>query len=110
MRSIPKRQAATLQIRTVTANTIGEHVEAWQDVQTLRGILDMSSGSANYTSFNAKTMESTHIFLCDYTPIEYSATESRLIINGGVYDIAMLDDPCGLHDHWEIYLTYKGVA
>jgi hypothetical protein len=27
-----------------------------------------------------------------------------------VYDVAMIDDPCGLHDHLEIYLNYKGAA
>lgn len=110
MRRIPQRQAATLQIRTVTKNEIKEHVETWIDAATLRGVLDMVGGGTGYGTFSAKLMESTHIFIADYVPITHYATECRMIINGGVYDVTMIDDPCGLHDHLEIYLTFKGVA
>lgn len=110
MRSIPQRQAATLQNRVVAKNAIGEHVETWADVATLRGVLDMVGGGTGYGTFSAKLMESTHVFIADYVSIAHDATECRMIINGGVYDVTMIDDPCGLHDHLEIYLTFKGVA
>lgn len=110
MKSIPRRQVAALQVCTVAHNAIGEQVETWEDALHLYGVLDMSSGGTNYTSFNAKTMESTHVFLCDYIRIPHYATNTRIVIDGAVYDVTMIDDPCGLHDHLEIYLTYKGVA
>ena len=110
MNRIPRRQVAALQVRTVANNAIGEQVEKWADAVHLYGILDMASGGANYTSFNAKTMESTHVFVCDYIRIPFYATATRIVIDGAVYDVTMIDDPCGLHDHLEIYLTYKGVA
>lgn len=133
MRRIPARQIATLQTAVVARNAIGEQVETWEDALTLRGVLDMSSGGTNYTSFNAKIMESTHVFLCDYVRAETGAesakigvaaigsfeidavrqicaTESRFVVDGAAYDVTMIDDPCGLHDHLEIYLQYRGVA
>lgn len=110
MKRIPHRQVAALQIRRVESNDIGEQAETWEDALHLYGVLDMSSGSTNYTSFNAKTMESTHVFLCDYIRIPHYATNTRIVIDGAAYDVTMIDDSCGLHDHLEIYLSYKGVA
>lgn len=110
MKSIPRRQTATLQAYTAERNAIGEQMETWADALLLYGVLDMVSGGTNYANFNAKIMESTHVFLCDYVRLPNVATECRLVIDGAVYDVTMIDDPCGLHDHLEIYLTYKGVA
>jgi head-tail adaptor len=110
MKSIPRRQIAALQVCTLTRSAIGEQVETWSDALHLYGVLDMSGGGTNYTKYNAKTMESTHVFVCDFVRVPHYATQTRIVIDGAVYDVAMIDDPCGLHDHLEIYLNYKGAA
>lgn len=90
-----------------TTNEIGEKIQAWADLQTLTGWLDLSSGDSKYT-YNAKLQESTHIFLCDYVPIDRKATDKRLVVNGDIYDVLLIDDPMELHQHLEIYLRYVG--
>lgn len=101
---------ALIQTRTTTKNAIGESEELWGDVQTIHGWLDFQSGDSKYTTYNAKIQESTHIFICDYVPLEASikAENSRMIVDGGTYDILLIDDPMRLHQQWEIYLRYTG--
>ena len=100
----------TIQISSVTKNAIGEGEKAWTDVQTLHGFLDLSSGDSKYTTYNTKLQESSHIFICDYVALDprIKAENSRMMVNGQTYDIVMIDDPMGLHEHLEIYLRYTG--
>lgn len=102
---------ATIQVNTGEGyNAIGEQESTWTDVQTVTGWLDLSSGDSKYTTFNAKVQESTHIFITDYTALDASITaeNSRLIVNGAMYDVMLIDDPMGLHKQLEIYLKYTG--
>lgn len=99
---------ADIQIRTVTKNEIGEQVESWATVDTLTGFLDLQGGDSKYTSYNAKMQESTHVFICDYAELDIKAENSRMVVNGGRYDIMLIDDPMGLHKHLEIFLKYTG--
>ena len=102
---------ATIQAyKDVTRNAIGEAVPNWQNVQTLRGWLDLSSGQAGYNTYNAKIQESTHIFLCDYVPMhkDITAESARMLINGKVYDILLIDNPMSMNQHFEIFLKYTG--
>lgn len=100
-----------LQLKSVVRNEIGENVESWQTVQTIKGWLDMQSGDSNYATYNAKMQESTHVFVADYVEINAAvkATNSRAVINGKTYDVKMIDDPMELHKQLEIYLKYTGV-
>lgn len=90
-----------------TSNPIGERTPTWGDVQSLWGWLDLSNGDSKYT-YNTKLQESTHIFITDYTPIDRKANDKRLIVNGVVYEILMIDDPMELHQQLEIYLKFVG--
>lgn len=110
---------AVLQIRTTTRNAIGEAVQEWHDVPIIMpgreepglwGFLDLSSGDSKYTTYNAKVQESTHIFISDYVALDASikAENSRVVVNGGRYDVMLIDDPMGLHKQLEIYLKYTG--
>ena len=110
MRKIGGNTKAIIQTHTTEKNAIGEGVKKWSDVQTLTGWLDLSGGSSGYTAFAAKVQESTHVFLCDYVPLPegIKAENSRLVIDGKAYDITLIDDPMGLHAHYEIYLKYTG--
>lgn len=100
---------AILQKCIYSFNEIGEPIEDYTDSISLFGFLDLSSGDSHYTNFNTKVQESTHIFICDYKNLKgYKADNSRLIVNDEIYDVTLIDDPMGLHQHLEIYLQYKG--
>lgn len=98
---------AELQTKTITVNPIGEQEEKWSTVKTLKGYLDLISGDSKYENYNTKLQESTHVFICDYTPLRVSVS-SRLIVDGKTYDIMLIDNPMGLHHQLEIYLRMVG--
>lgn len=112
MKGIGGNTAATIQVPTITKNAIGEQIETWEDVQTIKGWLDLSGGSSGYTAFDAKIQESTHLFIADFVPLDsiIQAENSRAIINGKRYDIMLIDNPMemGYGSQLEIYLKYTG--
>ena len=101
---------ASIQISTTTKNAIGESVKEWQEVQSIKGYLDLSDGDSKYTTYNAKIQESTHIFISDYVALDsrINAENSRMVINDKRYDVLLIDDPMELHRQLEIYLKYTG--
>lgn len=119
---------AVLQVRTTTKNEIGEKVPRWIDVpitmpgrkeQGLFGFIDVQTGDSNYTTYNAKVQESTHIFMCDYCPIpatlkvegktiKVKAETTRMVADSQVYDVKFIDNPMNLNKQYEIYLKYTG--
>lgn len=98
---------AEFQTKTVTVNAIGEQEESWSTVKTIRGFLDLISGDSKYETYNAKIQESTHIFICDYTPLGVSVN-ARLIVDGKNYDVMLIDNPMNLNRQLEIYLKMVG--
>ncbi len=112
MKGIGGNITATIQTRTSAKNAIGENVKSWENVQTLRGWLDLSTGDSRHTAFNAKIQESTHVFVADYTPLNsrIAAENSRLVIGGKVYEITLIDNPMEMRggSQLEIYLKYTG--
>jgi len=112
MKGIGGNTKAIIQVSSITANAIGEQVKTWQDVQTLKGWLDLSNGEARYTSFSAKIQESTHVFIADYIPLDnrISAETARMMIDGKSYDITLIDNPMELKhgSQLEIFLKYTG--
>ena len=103
---------AVIQTATTTKNAIGEQVKSWANAQTLKGWLDLSSGDSKYTTYNAKIQESTHVFIADYVPLAAAiqAENSRMTINGKIYDVLLIDNPMemGSGSQLEIYLKYTG--
>ena len=100
-----------IQIRNNTEfNDIGERIEAWEDIQTITGWLDLQAGDSKYINYNAKTQESTHVFVADYVQLDskITAENSRMMIGGKRYDVMLIDDPMEMHKHLEIYLKYTG--
>ena len=101
----------SIQTKTTIKNAIGESVETWNTTQSISGWIDLSGGSSDYAKYNTKIQDSTHVFICDYVPLDASikAENSRIIDDGGkVYDVMLIDDPMNLHKQWEIYLKYTG--
>lgn len=103
---------ARIQVYNTAKNEIGEREKTWNDVQTIRGWLDLSSGDSRYTTFYAKIQESTHIFIADYVDLDptITAEKSRMSINGFHYDILLIDNPMELNkgSHLEFYLRFTG--
>ena len=112
MKGIGGNIKAIIQVCTTVANDIGEHVQTWTDVQTIKGWLDLSSGEARYTTYNAKIQESTHIFIADYVSLDsrITAESSRMVINGKPYDILLIDNPMelGTGSQLEFYMKFTG--
>lgn len=101
---------AQIQISTTTKNDIGEAVKTWTTVHQIAGYLDLVSGDSKYTAFNAKIQESTHVFVSDWKALDASvkAENSRILVNNGIYDVMLIDDPMGLKKQLEIYLKFTG--
>ena len=112
MKGIGGNIKATFQVYTSNTNDIGEHVQTWMDAQTVKGWLDQASGEARYTTYNAKILESTHVFIADYVSLDsrITAETSRIVINGKHYDILLIDNPMemGTGSQLEVYLKFTG--
>lgn len=111
--------SAIIQIAAVVQDEIGDDVTSWIPARpSFNGWLDLSSGDSPSVNFNAKIQESTHIFVCDYFPLIYSVEgqpdveitpeNSRMIIDGKVYDVMLYDNPLQMNQQLEIYLKYVG--
>lgn len=101
---------AQIQVYTTTRNEIGEQIKSWTTVATLKGYLDLMSGTSTYEVYSTKMSESTHIFICDYQalPSSVKTTTSRMIIDGTTYNVSYIDNPMGLNRHYEFYLARTG--
>lgn len=112
MRGIGGNIEGIIQISTTERNDIGEQVKTWKTAQTIRGWLDLATGNSGYTAFYAKVQESTHVFMADYVALDprIEAENSRMLVNGKVYDIMLIDNPMEMkgRSQWEIYLKYTG--
>lgn len=102
---------AEIQVNTGTGrNAIGECVETWVKAQEITGWLDYSGGNSNYTAFDAKIQESTHVFICDYVELDsrIKAESSRIVCKGHMYDVLVIDNPMELNAQLEIFLKFTG--
>lgn len=128
---------ALIQVRDKgTRNKIGEIEHTWIDVVSLKGWLDYQSGQSEIANYSAKIQDTSHIFLCDFRSfkslsmewvwnpfnltngvihkseqgdkVDMTSDNGRIIIDGNVYQILLIDDPMNLHQHLEIYLKYVG--
>ena len=98
-----------LQVKSSLKNAFGEINKSWIDYQNLVGFLDFVSGDGSYKSnFKGDVEETTHIFLCDHVELSVEPTQCRMIIDNKTYDVLLIDDPMGLHEHLEIMLKYNG--
>lgn len=112
MKGIGGNKQLQLQIKSITKNDIGEHMEKWDNVQQVTGWLDLSGGESKYTTYNTKIQESTHVFVADYVQLadDITAETARAVIDGKRYDIMLIDNPMemGSGSQLEIYLKYTG--
>ena len=101
---------AIIQIKQSSKNAFGEKVTEWVDVATINGFLDFTGGDGSYkNNFKGEIEETSHIFICDYTELDVKPTQCRLLCDNKVYDVLMIDDPMGLHEHIEFMLKFNEV-
>lgn len=103
MKKIGGNVVAEFQKLVVSRNKIGEEVKAWQTVATHKGFLDLSSGTSSYLGQNAKTVDSTHVFICDVFDIDVKSV-SRMVIGKRTFDVTYFDEPMELGYHYEVFL------
>ena len=112
MKGIGGNIQAAIQVFTAAKNEIGENVQTWKTVQTIKGWLDLQAGDSKHTTFNAKIQESTHIFIADFVALAegIQAENSRMTINGKIYEILLIDNPMemGSGSQLEFYLRFTG--
>lgn len=110
---------AILQVSTTTKNAIGAGDKIWHDVDEFTGFLDLVTGDSKHTTYNAKTQESTHVFVCDYKPIpdtlevdgktvKVVAENTRMVAKSQNYDVMLIDNPMELDQQLEFYLKFTG--
>ncbi len=110
MKKINGNITAVFQVKTTdTENEIHERVPVWSDALAVKGWLDYSSGDSEHQNFKAKVQDSTHIFLMDHQDLgDITAENSRLVVNGKIYEVLLIDNPMEMNYHYEIYLKYIG--
>nr|DAZ05654.1 MAG TPA: head tail adaptor [Caudoviricetes sp.] len=135
--SIGGNKWALLQVKDKGAkNGIGAYEAKWTDCTSILGWLDLNTGDSKHTTFNTKVQESTHYFLCDFTNlkalsakwvwnpfnfltgvidkdeqeeiVDITSDNARMVIDGMVYEILLIDNPMNLNEHLEIYLRFIG--
>lgn len=102
-------QLFMIQERQQTDDGIGGFEESWVDFKPVSGYLDLITGTNQNTLQNAFTEQSTHILVVpEYTN---GITDKMRVIDANQrwYSVTYVDDPVGIHDHIELYLTYGGV-
>lgn len=103
---------AIIQFLGVTPDEYSVDRPEWKDVFTKEGVLDLLDVKTNLKMMQ-RIEDSDYIFLCDYFQAEYegkklTAENSRLLIDGEVYEVKLFDDVMHRHEHMEVYLKYMG--
>ena len=101
-----------IQTQTTEKNAIGESVKKWADAFSRVGWLGMQSGSSEYSNYNVKLEDSSHVFLCDFHSGIYALADRdcRMVIKGFIYDVLLIDNPDEMDEQLEIYLRRVGAA
>lgn len=106
---------AFIQMNEVIQNGYGNDTNNWMDVfdKPKKGFLDLVSEGTDSRSLMHRIENADYVFICDYFEPSVNGTRlttenSRIIIDGEVYEVKLYDDPMRLHEHMEIYLKYLG--
>jgi len=86
-------------------NARGENDAIWVNVATVIGILDFNNQpQTERIKYSAKMEESTHIWFCDYFPMDIPVHELRFYCRGHEYDVLILDEVQFQGQHYEVWL------
>lgn len=115
MGSIGGNTEAVIQISEIVKNDYGNEIPRWSDAfdKPVTGFLDLISEGTNSRSLMHRVEDADYVFICDYFEpaaggVKLNTENSRMIIEGEIYEVKLYDDPMRLHEHMEIYLKYLG--
>lgn len=105
---------AWIQVRDVEPDEYQMDRAVWRDAfpEPLCGVLDLTGADVSRQMMK-RVEDADYIFLCDYRDLKVDGQKlttenSRMVIDGEIYDVLLYDDPLRLHEHLEIYLKYVG--
>lgn len=83
-----------------------------EKVMEVFGWLDYQVGQPSHLAYQAKLQDTTHLWVCDFDAgfADQKVQGLSLTIAGESYEVLLIDDPMGMHDHLEAYLRYVGVG
>lgn len=103
---------AIVQVKEVAPDEYQADQVKWNDAFSKCGFLDLLDEGTNFKMMH-RVEDSDYVFLCDYFVPEFEGEKlttenSRLLIDGEIYEVKLFDDVMRLHEHLEIYLKYVG--
>lgn len=105
---------AYVQVKSTVPDEYAIDCLEWRDAfpEPLSGFLDLADAGTSACMMK-RVEDSDYIFLCDYFDLhtcngKLSTENSRMLIDGEIYEVRLYDDVMGLHEHMEIYLKYLG--
>lgn len=100
----------TIQQRATTDDGIGGKTTTWAHWATVRGYLDLVTGSDENPQQNAFLERSTHVLIIPV--FTDGITDKMRVVDsaGRWYHVTYSDDPVGQGHHNEVYLTYGGAT
>ncbi len=105
---------AWVQVKSVEPDEYALDRVVWKNAfpKPLTGALDLTGADVSQRMMK-RVEEADYIFLCDYTDLtvdgkKLDTENSRMLIDGQVYEVILYDDPMQRHAHLEIYLKYVG--
>uniref|UniRef100_UPI0035A05891 phage head closure protein n=1 Tax=Jeotgalibaca porci TaxID=1868793 RepID=UPI0035A05891 len=102
-------QTFEIQIMKQNDDGIGGYTEKWYEFETVKGYIDLLTGTDQNTLQNAFTEQSTHVLIIPQ--FTTGITDKMRVIDSQnrYYSITYADDPVGVGHHNELYLTFGGV-
>ncbi len=114
MAHIEGNTKAWVQVKSVEPDEYQMDKAVWKNAfpEPLCGVLDLTGADVSQLMMK-RVEDADYIFLCDYRELKaegkkLNTENSRMMIDGEIYEVLLYDDPMLLHEHLEIYLKYVG--
>ena len=103
------QQTFTIQQFSQVDDGIGGYTEDWSKFKTVKGYLDLVTGTDINAVQNAIIEQSTHVVIIP--SFTTGITDKMRVVDTANrwYSITYADDPVGQHHHNELYVKFGGV-
>jgi hypothetical protein len=108
MAGFPKPQTLSVWGCTQEDDGIGGVIEGWGLLKTVKGYIDLFTGTDHNLIENAFVEQSTHVAVL--STYDGTITDKMRVSDEQkrMYDVTLADDPVGIGHHTELYLKYGG--
>lgn len=103
------QQTFTIQQFSQVDDGIGGYIEDWAMFKTVKGYLDLVTGTDLNSVQNAIIEQSTHVVIIPIFTTGITDKMRIVDVDNRWYSITYADDPVGQHHHNELYVKYGGV-